>query len=73
MERGFIVGSARDNVLRLLPPYVTPKKAFTEFLLALQAILAAQPALSAPAMTAQRSWQAPPNELVSNPQGAVSK
>ena len=73
MERGFIVGSARDNVLRLLPPYVTPKKAFTEFLLALEAILAAQPALSAPAITAQRSWQAPPNELVSNPQGAVSK
>ncbi|MEO6260580.1 MAG: acetylornithine/succinylornithine family transaminase [Thermoanaerobaculia bacterium] len=76
MEKGFIVGTARDNVLRLLPPYVTPKKAFTEFLVALEAILAAQPglhapAMSAPAMAAQAEW-APANEA-SNRQGAVSK
>ena len=38
--RGFIAGSARDNVIRLLPPYVTPKKAFVEFIAALEAVLA---------------------------------
>jgi acetylornithine/succinyldiaminopimelate/putrescine aminotransferase len=36
-NKGFIVGSARDNVIRLLPPYVTPKKAFVEFIDALEA------------------------------------
>lgn len=38
--KGFIAGSARDNVIRLLPPYVTPKKAFVEFIAALEAVLA---------------------------------
>ncbi|HEX3582020.1 MAG TPA: acetylornithine/succinylornithine family transaminase [Thermoanaerobaculia bacterium] len=32
LEKGFVVGTARDNVIRLLPPYITPKKAFVEFL-----------------------------------------
>jgi len=35
LAKGFIVGSARDRVLRLLPPYIVPKKALTEFMDAL--------------------------------------
>jgi predicted acetylornithine/succinylornithine family transaminase len=42
LERGFVVGTARDNVLRLLPPYITPKKAFSEFVVALGEILSAE-------------------------------
>jgi acetylornithine/N-succinyldiaminopimelate aminotransferase len=41
LAKGFVVGTARDNVLRLLPPYVTPKKAFIEFINALEQVLAA--------------------------------
>lgn len=40
LARGFVVGTARDNVIRLLPPYITPKKAFVEFVAALESILA---------------------------------
>jgi predicted acetylornithine/succinylornithine family transaminase len=32
LAKGFVVGIARTNVIRLLPPYVTPKKAFVEFI-----------------------------------------
>ena len=39
LEKGFVVGTARDNVLRLLPPYITPRKAFVEFLNSLKGIL----------------------------------
>ncbi|HJT17383.1 MAG TPA: acetylornithine/succinylornithine family transaminase [Thermoanaerobaculia bacterium] len=39
LAKGFVVGTARDNVLRLLPPYVTPKRAFVEFLTALEEVL----------------------------------
>ncbi|HEY8133322.1 MAG TPA: acetylornithine/succinylornithine family transaminase [Thermoanaerobaculia bacterium] len=31
MAKGFVVGTARDTVIRLLPPYITPKRAFVEF------------------------------------------
>jgi predicted acetylornithine/succinylornithine family transaminase len=41
LEKGFVVGTARDNVLRLLPPYITPKKAFVEFIAALEQTLGA--------------------------------
>ena len=41
LDKGFVVGTARDNVLRLLPPYITPRKAFVEFLNTLKEILAA--------------------------------
>ena len=41
LAKGFVVGTARDNVLRLLPPFVTPKKAFIEFISALEATLGA--------------------------------
>jgi len=39
LEKGFVVGTARENVLRLLPPYIVPKKALSEFLAALESIL----------------------------------
>jgi acetylornithine/N-succinyldiaminopimelate aminotransferase len=41
LAKGFVVGTARENVLRLLPPYITPKKAFIEFINALEATLGA--------------------------------
>jgi acetylornithine/succinyldiaminopimelate/putrescine aminotransferase len=41
LAKGFVVGTARENVLRLLPPYITPKKAFVEFIAALEQVLAA--------------------------------
>jgi predicted acetylornithine/succinylornithine family transaminase len=41
LAAGFVVGTARDNVLRLLPPYITPKKALSEFIAALAEILRA--------------------------------
>ena len=40
MAKGFVVGTARDNVVRLLPPYITPKRAFVEFISALESALA---------------------------------
>jgi acetylornithine/N-succinyldiaminopimelate aminotransferase len=39
LAKGFVVGTARDNVIRLLPPYITPKKAFVEFLTVLEEVL----------------------------------
>jgi acetylornithine/N-succinyldiaminopimelate aminotransferase len=39
LDQGFVVGTARDRVIRLLPPYVVPKKALAEFLSALEATL----------------------------------
>jgi acetylornithine/N-succinyldiaminopimelate aminotransferase len=39
LTRGFVVGTARSNVLRLLPPYVVPKRALSAFMRELGAIL----------------------------------
>lgn len=39
LEKGFVVGTARENVLRLLPPYIVPRKALSEFLAALESVL----------------------------------
>jgi acetylornithine/succinyldiaminopimelate/putrescine aminotransferase len=39
LSRGFVVGTAREKVLRLLPPYIVPKKALSEFLDTLSVIL----------------------------------
>lgn len=39
LDRGFVVGTAREKVVRLLPPYVVPKKALIEFIDALGQIL----------------------------------
>ncbi|HEX7420195.1 MAG TPA: acetylornithine/succinylornithine family transaminase [Thermoanaerobaculia bacterium] len=39
LGRGFVVGTARDKVLRLLPPYITPKQAFIEFISTLEQVL----------------------------------
>jgi acetylornithine/succinyldiaminopimelate/putrescine aminotransferase len=39
LAHGFVVGTARERVIRLLPPYIVPKKALTEFINALEQIL----------------------------------
>jgi acetylornithine/succinyldiaminopimelate/putrescine aminotransferase len=39
LAKGFVVGTARKNVLRLLPPYVIPKKALAAFVDALEVTL----------------------------------
>ncbi len=39
LERGFVVGTARKTVLRLLPPYVIPKAALSAFVNALEETL----------------------------------
>lgn len=39
LERGFVIGTAREKVLRLLPPYIVPKKALKEFVAALEITL----------------------------------
>ncbi|HEX6640301.1 MAG TPA: acetylornithine/succinylornithine family transaminase [Thermoanaerobaculia bacterium] len=41
LAHGFVVGTAREKVLRLLPPYIVPKKALIEFIDALQQVLSA--------------------------------
>ncbi|HEX6177316.1 MAG TPA: aminotransferase class III-fold pyridoxal phosphate-dependent enzyme, partial [Thermoanaerobaculia bacterium] len=41
-EQGFIVGTARDNTIRLLPPYVVTKQALSEFISALESIVGAK-------------------------------
>jgi acetylornithine/N-succinyldiaminopimelate aminotransferase len=38
LAKGFVVGTARERVLRLLPPYIVPKKALTEFIAALEEV-----------------------------------
>lgn len=40
LAKGFVVGTARDRVLRLLPPFIVPKKALTQFIAALDQVLA---------------------------------
>jgi len=39
LDHGFVVGTARDKVLRLLPPYIVPKKALVEFMDTLTLVL----------------------------------
>lgn len=39
LAKGFVVGTARERVIRLLPPYVVPKKALRDFIQALENIL----------------------------------
>ena len=39
LSHGFVVGTARERVLRLLPPYIVPKKALIEFIDALGNVL----------------------------------
>jgi acetylornithine/N-succinyldiaminopimelate aminotransferase len=41
LQHGFVVGTAREKVLRLLPPYIVPKKALSEFINALEQVLGA--------------------------------
>ncbi|HEY0590292.1 MAG TPA: acetylornithine/succinylornithine family transaminase [Thermoanaerobaculia bacterium] len=39
LARGFVVGTARENVIRLLPPYIVPKKALQSFIANIEEIL----------------------------------
>ncbi len=39
LASGFVVGTAREKVLRLLPPYIVPKKALAEFVRTLEQTL----------------------------------
>lgn len=39
LDHGFVVGTAREKVLRLLPPYIVPKKALVEFIDTLTLVL----------------------------------
>jgi len=39
LDHGFVVGTAREKVIRLLPPYNVPKKALIEFMDALSLVL----------------------------------
>ena len=41
LAAGFVVGTARERVVRLLPPYLVPKKALDGFLVALERVLGA--------------------------------
>jgi acetylornithine/N-succinyldiaminopimelate aminotransferase len=43
LERGFVVGTAREKVIRLLPPYIVPKQALKEFIAALSEVLTVNP------------------------------
>ena len=43
LKKGFVVGTSRANVLRLLPPYVVPRPALSGFIRALEEILREPP------------------------------
>jgi acetylornithine/succinyldiaminopimelate/putrescine aminotransferase len=51
LAAGFVVGTAREKVLRLLPPYIVPKKALVEFIDALGVILSRADGEGSPAKT----------------------
>ena len=63
LERGFVVGTARERVLRLLPPYIVPKKALVEFITVLDGVLrgaAPGPGASTSIKSAAEAAAAPP-------------
>ena len=68
LAKGFVVGPARDNVIRLLPPFITPKRAFVEFIAALEEQLSV---VSGRLSTPSRQLRTDNRQLVA--QGAVSK
>jgi len=39
LEQGFVVGTARERVLRLLPPYIVPRKVLASFVNTLEEVL----------------------------------
>jgi acetylornithine/N-succinyldiaminopimelate aminotransferase len=76
LAKGFVIGTARDNVLRLLPPYVTPKKAFVEFIAALESELTVDGGRLTKHVAAADSQRRPSPTVhrapSTNPQGAVA-
>ena len=67
MAKGFVVGTARDNVIRLLPPYITPKKAFVDFVAVLEEVLVED---SGPPLSRQPGAAVLHTQIA---QGAISK
>jgi acetylornithine/N-succinyldiaminopimelate aminotransferase len=74
LKKGFVVGTARERVIRLLPPYIVPKKALAEFIIALESILNAEGAAASAADgkpgTAEKTL---PPALVANPAGTQQR
>ena len=60
LERGFVVGTAREKVIRLLPPYIVPKQALKEFIAALSEVLTVIPSPSAELRAGSATKQSPP-------------
>src|SRR3954470_14661661 len=75
LAKGFVVGTARDRVLRLLPPYIVPKKALTEFISALEQMLAhALPVAGCQLpVAAQPAWQQVTGNWQPHIEGAISQ
>ncbi|HEX8619402.1 MAG TPA: acetylornithine/succinylornithine family transaminase [Thermoanaerobaculia bacterium] len=48
LSHGFVVGTARERVLRLLPPYIVPKQALVEFIETLHGVLSGAAGFSLP-------------------------
>ncbi|MGZ4810517.1 MAG: aspartate aminotransferase family protein, partial [Thermoanaerobaculia bacterium] len=74
LEKGFVVGTARDNVLRLLPAYVVPKKALAEFVSALSTLLNKECLVTGGWLLAPPPLQAPgTSHQAPHKEGAISK
>jgi predicted acetylornithine/succinylornithine family transaminase len=76
LAQGFVVGTARERVLRLLPPYNVPKKALKEFIRALELTLEtkespmAEHQLPQTQVEAGGVWQQPTGTTPQTNQGA---
>ncbi len=77
LAQGFVVGTAREKVLRLLPPYVVPKRALSEFIGALEQVLRLSVdgcRLSEQVVaTSSPHWPPTTDNRQPKPEGAVSK
>lgn len=71
LAHGFVVGTAREKVLRLLPPYIVPKRALSEFMVALEQVLSVVgDQLSVPTAP---PWQPTTDNRQPTTQGALTK
>jgi acetylornithine/succinyldiaminopimelate/putrescine aminotransferase len=72
LAHGFVVGTAREKVLRLLPPYVVPKRALSEFIVALEQVLNEVPGDRLP-VAATAPWSPVTDRRSPNTEGVLSK
>jgi acetylornithine/N-succinyldiaminopimelate aminotransferase len=73
LSHGFVVGTARERVLRLLPPYIVPKKALVEFIETLEKLLpVARTPLPGPFVQAPQPGQLATGNGQLIPEGAVA-